>query len=245
MARVRIEYVSPASGGLANPLGGALVSAVAEFSVTGSATVAGSRPVVPTPSHSPIYAVIFALDGPVYAATGSDPTASDTAGVRVEPGTPRTLAVSPGDKLSFITAPDTASSAIIGKVGIDQTTPGVTNGVVVSGAQVTTATATIANAASLSGAVDCSGGRVCGILIPAAWTTANLTFQGSMDNATFADLYDSSGTEYTVTVGGVSRYIEVPLADFIGIRYLKVRSGTTGTPVAQGGSRTLTLALLP
>lgn len=104
---------------------------------------------------------------------------------------------------------------------------------------------TIANGASLSGAIDCSEGRPARIVIPSAWTTANLTFQTSYDGTTYNDLYDAFGTEYTVTVGGASRGIILPLADFIGVRYLKVRSGTTGTPVTQGADRTLKLVLVP
>lgn len=114
-----------------------------------------------------------------------------------------------------------------------------------SSATIATTTATIANGASLSGAIDLSAGRLARIAIPASWTTANLTFQTSADNVTFNDLYDSYGTEYTATVGGASRAIIIPLADFIGVRYLKIRSGTTGTPVNQGADRTLTLVLVP
>lgn len=108
-----------------------------------------------------------------------------------------------------------------------------------------TQTATIADGASLSGVVDCSGGTLSRIGIPASWTTANLTFSTSPDGVTFSDLYDSFGTEYTVTVGGSSRAIIVPIIDFIGVRFLKIRSGTTGTPVNQSGAKALTLTFLP
>ena len=103
---------------------------------------------------------------------------------------------------------------------------------------------TIANGASLSGAVDTGGGTVCGIAMPGTWTTANLTFQVSADGATYQDLYDKGGTEYTVTAAA-SRYIELPPADFAGIRFLKVRSGTTGTAVNQADVRALLLNVRP
>jgi hypothetical protein len=35
------------------------------------------------------------------------------------------------------------------------------------------------------------------------------------------------------------------IGDWIGVRYMKVRSGTSGTPVNQGGARTITLVVQP
>ena len=118
-------------------------------------------------------------------------------------------------------------------------------GIGVSSAQITTTTATILSGASLTAAIDLSAGRLARIALPAAWTTANLTFQTSPDNSTFYDLYDAFGSEYTVTVGGASRSIVISLADFISVRYLKIRSGTTSVPVNQGADRILTLVLVP
>lgn len=100
---------------------------------------------------------------------------------------------------------------------------------------------------TVSGVLDCTQGRVVRIDVPIPWTAANMTFQVSGDNATFTDLYDASGTEYTVTVGSTStsRSVIIPYADLIGARFLKIRSGTTGTPVDQGGSRVIRVGLLP
>lgn len=104
----------------------------------------------------------------------------------------------------------------------------------------TTVTATIANGASLSDAVDCGDGfRPVRIIIPASWTTANLTFQTSNDGVAFNDAYYDYGGEVTVAVGGASRAIVLPPSIFFGIRRFKVRSGTAGTPVNQGGARSL------
>lgn len=111
-------------------------------------------------------------------------------------------------------------------------------------APIYTKTVTIANGASLSDAVDLKNGRLAGIIIPASWTTANLTFQVSPDGSNWVDRYDHQGAEYTVVVGGASRSISVPLVDFIGVRHLKVRSGTTGSAVNQGGARSLTLIVV-
>ncbi len=102
--------------------------------------------------------------------------------------------------------------------------------------------AVIAASASLSGAIDCEDTRISRIQIPSAWTTANITFQTSVDGVTYADLYDSFGVEYVVTAAA-SREIILPLADFLGIRFLKIRSGTTGTPVTQSAARSLPIML--
>lgn len=117
--------------------------------------------------------------------------------------------------------------------------------VLVGGAQIATATATIANGASLSGAIDCGTARLATIIIPSGWTTANLTFQTSPDGVTYNDRYDNVGGEYTITVGGASRSIMVPLSDFLGVRFIKVRSGTSAAAVNQGAQRDLTLVLVP
>jgi hypothetical protein len=75
--------------------------------------------------------------------------------------------------------------------------------------------------------------------MPAAWTAATLTFQVSYDGTTFVDLYDDTGTEIQWQAAA-SRFI-VPSApsQFFGIQALKVRSGTTGTPVNQGADRAI------
>lgn len=105
-------------------------------------------------------------------------------------------------------------------------------------------TATIANGASLSGAVPLGNGGLTRIAMPAAWTAANLTFQTSYDGVTFANLYNHEGTEYTVQAAA-SREILLPLADFLGVRFIKIRSGTSAAAVAQGAERSLKLVVQP
>jgi len=84
-------------------------------------------------------------------------------------------------------------------------------------------------------------GILIGILIPASWTAANLTFKASIDDSSFFDVYDAAGTELTVTVGGSSRYIALDQALFVGFSSIIVRSGTTGSPVNQSGAKILKL----
>lgn len=106
-------------------------------------------------------------------------------------------------------------------------------------------TATIANGASLSDVVelpDVAGFYVMGIQMPAAWTAASLTFQGSADGGAYGDVYDVDGTEVTVTTAA-GRYITLDPATLAGLTFLKVRSGTAAAAVAQGAERKITLLL--
>ena len=106
---------------------------------------------------------------------------------------------------------------------------------------------TITTAADgLSAAIDLQDESLVGIQMDSAWTAAAITFQGSHDGVTYGNLYDSGGTEVTIASGTaqVDRYIPFTTAMldvFKGLRYLKVRSGTSGTPVQQAGARSLKL----
>lgn len=106
-----------------------------------------------------------------------------------------------------------------------------------------TLTATIENSGSLSGAVDLGGRKLVAIDMPSSWTAASLTFQASVDGVTYDDLYDGA-TERALTVAA-SRYLAFNIADWVSVRFLKIRSGTAGTPVNQAAARTLTLVVQP
>ena len=101
-------------------------------------------------------------------------------------------------------------------------------------------TATIANGTSLSNAMQIFG-SITRIEIPAAWTAAALTFQVSSDGVTFIDLYDEFNTEVLIASAsiptGTKRAIRLKLADWTNLLWLKLRSGTTGSPVNQGAER--------
>ena len=97
-------------------------------------------------------------------------------------------------------------------------------------------TFTIANAASLSDGQALGGRTPSIIMMPSAWTAAALTFQGSHDGTTYYDLYDEEGTELTVPASS-SRRIVLSSTFLTDHKYLKVRSGTAGTPVLQGAER--------
>lgn len=105
------------------------------------------------------------------------------------------------------------------------------------------ANATIANGQSLSGAVNLGGLRLFGIVMPAAWTAANLTYQMSHDSGvTWINMYDVNGSELTATAG-TSRFIAIDPANFAAVPMIKIRSGTAATPVNQGADRAVQLIL--
>lgn len=107
---------------------------------------------------------------------------------------------------------------------------------------------TVANGASLSGAIDLGSASLAGILMPASWTAAGLSFAVSTGLAgTYVPLWNASGSEYIVPSASAvaSQFIALPLSDFLGFQFLKVRSGTAGSPVNQGGDRILTLIAVP
>lgn len=119
-------------------------------------------------------------------------------------------------------------------------------------AQVVSGSLIIANGASVTatggdantGIIDLTKKSLVGIQIPSGWTTANITFLGSTDGgATFNDLYDDAGTERSVGATA-SRTITLDPTKFMGCTHLKIRSGTSGTPVNQGASRTISYTTL-
>ena len=105
-------------------------------------------------------------------------------------------------------------------------------------------TATIALNGSLSAAVDLTGLVLVGLQMPAAWTAASITLQASADGTTYGDFKDYAGNEYTLTVT-VSDYLHLDFVELMGVRYIKVRSGTSASAVNQGASRAITLVTMP
>lgn len=101
-------------------------------------------------------------------------------------------------------------------------------------------TAQILSGQSLSGIIDMGAhDKLAGFIFPAAWDAADLTFLGSKDGVTFYPLYNESG-ETTVSVTAGTMYI-VRASNFFYPRYLKLRSGTSATPVSQTADRTFTI----
>lgn len=106
---------------------------------------------------------------------------------------------------------------------------------------IQTLTATIAATASLSPQIDIGPGRLVGLLVPATWTTAAVTFQASPDGGvTWGNLFTSAGTEFSVAAA-VGEFMAIDPTALQGVVSLKVRSGTSASPVAQASSAAVTL----
>jgi len=98
--------------------------------------------------------------------------------------------------------------------------------------------------ASLTGTINLAGLRLFGLIMPADWTTADLTFQMSPDaGMTWANMLDQNGSEI-LSVGTPNSYITINKAsDFAPLQYLRIRSGSSSSPVTQTASRVLQLVL--
>lgn len=102
------------------------------------------------------------------------------------------------------------------------------------------ATATIASSSTTSSEIDLSGTTLCGIYIPSAFTGTSISFQASSaSGGTFVAVKDGSGNSISKTVAS-SQFIRLDPTDFVGIRFLKIVSGST-----EGADRILTLAARP
>jgi len=101
---------------------------------------------------------------------------------------------------------------------------------------LTTNNVTITSGQTVSDALDLQGLALCGIQIPAAFTGASITFQGSYDGSTYQAIYNVSNTAYSITVG-TSRTYAINPADFAGFRYVKIVSAS-----AEGANRTIVVS---
>lgn len=120
--------------------------------------------------------------------------------------------------------------------------------------------AKIAAGAALSNAVNING-ELLAIELPSGWTAAAITFQVSFDGSTFYELQDASGNTVTIPSAaiptGAAAHIALSVStaaygttgptispiDFRGAMYVKVRSGTSASPVNQVSAITLNLII--
>lgn len=93
--------------------------------------------------------------------------------------------------------------------------------------------AVIASSATTSGNVATNGGGLVGLIMPAAFTGTTMTFNGSDDGTNFYALYNTSGTQLSITVS-TNRLILFTPGDLVGPQYLQLVSGST-----EGGARTI------
>lgn len=101
----------------------------------------------------------------------------------------------------------------------------------------------IAAGAALSAAVNFRYAWAEGILLPAGFEGASLSFQfGETPLGTFFDVYDEAGFEVMV-VAGAGRFVgfDTCSAELRGIQFMKVRAGSAASPILQAADRTLLL----
>ncbi len=107
------------------------------------------------------------------------------------------------------------------------------------------ATATIANGESASTAITLNPGeRIVGIIMPAAWTTANLVAQVSVDGTTFQYAISYGSAIQMFPVADRTTLMDAIDADKLSrLPYVKLvsatASGSTVTAVNQAAARTL------
>ncbi|MDR3474433.1 MAG: hypothetical protein P4M09_22520 [Devosia sp.] len=105
--------------------------------------------------------------------------------------------------------------------------------------------ATIAAGQSLSNAIPLNRREIVGIVMPAGWDAADLTFRSSLDaGATWSEVYQDSGVAVQLIVGAGRRIAQDP-GGWKGIDALQIRSGTTTAPVTQSAARSITLIVRP
>jgi len=105
---------------------------------------------------------------------------------------------------------------------------------------LTNITAIIAASGSLSSEVDLGATYLVGLFVPSGWTSANITFQVSPDGVNFGNFFSYLGAEVAfVAVPG--QYLGVDPTLFKGARAIKVRSGTSGSPVTQSSQANIQL----
>ncbi len=79
---------------------------------------------------------------------------------------------------------------------------------------------------------------IVGVIMPAAWTAADITIEGSHDDTTFNTITSQTGTTYTLTVSA-SKYVHLNISDTFNFpRYIKLASST-----GQASDRTVILEL--
>lgn len=108
-------------------------------------------------------------------------------------------------------------------------------------------TVTIADAASLSGAINVKDYAVVAVVTPSGWTTAVISFQASHDDGTtYNVVWDgtaSTPAEYSTGSLVASRYCAIPAGLLLGATHIKVQSGTSGAAVAQAGGDVVTVVI--
>ena len=79
---------------------------------------------------------------------------------------------------------------------------------------------------------------IVGLYMPAAWDTADVSFEASHDGTSFVEMQEF-GAAVSIQAAA-QKYVPLDLTKFVGVTYLRVRSMAGGSPVPQSANRTLT-----
>lgn len=104
------------------------------------------------------------------------------------------------------------------------------------GAVHSSATATIANGETTSGAVYVGAKAPVALVMPAAFTGTAMTFQGSADGVTYQAI-EPNGAAYSVTVAA-SKNVPLIGAYFAGFPWIKLVSGSAEAAARSVGIQT-------
>lgn len=104
-------------------------------------------------------------------------------------------------------------------------------------------TVTISEGSSLSASLTLNRRPPLSIIVPAGWDTAVITFQVSQDGVSYYELIDQDGdvVQLEPAAGRMMR-VDNP-EQWEGFNYMRIRSGTSGSPVTQTADRTLTVTV--
>jgi hypothetical protein len=96
--------------------------------------------------------------------------------------------------------------------------------------------ATIPAGQALSSSIDLTSQSVVMLIVPDDWSPANVTFQVSMDNVLFHDLFDAMGNEILrpICVGSAVQ-VDPTFTQYV--NYFKIRSGPRNNPIPQSADR--------
>ena len=90
----------------------------------------------------------------------------------------------------------------------------------------------------LSDGIHLGDAAVVGIMMPAAWSAANIGFQASVDGTTYGVVVDNAGTPIVVTAPAAGEFVTLDADLLTGAEYIKVSSSAL-----QAADRTISLAL--
>ncbi|HBD92802.1 MAG TPA: hypothetical protein DC057_01370 [Spirochaetia bacterium] len=101
---------------------------------------------------------------------------------------------------------------------------------------------TMDSGSGISGSATISSTDLAALITPSDWTTNNVSFRVSHGDGIFTSLkgYDT-GTEYYITSASAGGWYPLTLQNFYGVTDLQVISGLSASPIAQSGSRIITL----